>query len=178
MHGSKGITTASVLQSFSTCICDVQHHCVPLPSPREILIGSLPFEVSEPIDAPLFNHLSDSKRAEIDKFREDYRVTARIREGQRELVIYDCSWLCKNPGELLSSNLSYFIQKHTVLKRAVTWVHMTLSISEVHWWIWGKYRLGYASGAKGEVADLFKRQLSTVAWIQIIEPLGDCVLPK
>ena len=27
----------------------------------------------------------------------------------------------------------------------------------------GKYRLGYASGARGEVADLFRRQLSTEA---------------
>eukprot|EP00435_Cladocopium_sp_Y103_P001589 s3137_g1.t1 len=52
--------------------------------------------VCEPIDAPLFNHLSDAKRAEIGKYRADYR----------------------------------------------------------------KYRLGYASGARGEVADLFRRQLS------------------
>ena len=28
----------------------------------------------------------------------------------------------------------------------------------------GKYRLGYVSGAKGEVADIFKRQLSRAAW--------------
>ncbi|CAL1133405.1 unnamed protein product [Cladocopium goreaui] len=55
--------------------------------------------VCEPIDAPLFNHLSDAKRNEIDKYRADYR----------------------------------------------------------------KYRLGYASGARGEVADLFRRQLSTEA---------------
>lgn len=51
---------------------------------------------SLPIDEPLFHHLSDTKRAEINKYREDYR----------------------------------------------------------------KYRLGYASGAEGEVADLFKRQIS------------------
>lgn len=63
--------------------------------------------VCEPIDAPLFNHLSDSKRAEIDKYREDYR----------------------------------------------------------------KYRLGYASGAKGEVADLFKRQLSTEQKCERVETM-------
>lgn len=55
--------------------------------------------VREPIDAPLFNHLSDAKRNEIDKYRAGYR----------------------------------------------------------------KYRLGYASGARGEVADLFRRQLSAEA---------------
>ena len=53
--------------------------------------------VEEPIDAPLFRHLSDAKRQDINKYRADYR----------------------------------------------------------------KYRLGYASGARGEVADVFKRQLST-----------------
>ncbi|CAE7037459.1 rbmA [Symbiodinium natans] len=53
-------------------------------------------DTSLPIDEPLFHHLSDAKRAEINKYREDYR----------------------------------------------------------------KYRLGYASGARGEVADLFKRQIS------------------
>jgi len=30
-------------------------------------------KVCEPIDAPLFNHLSDAKRNEIDKYRADYR---------------------------------------------------------------------------------------------------------
>lgn len=94
-------------------------------------------KVSEPIDAPLFNHLSDGKRAEIDKYREDYRVTARIRrhcglEGQRELVkfmtLYDCA---KILGKCLApiSTAFYrpcFIEKHTVLKRGVTHECMTL----------------------------------------------------
>ena len=72
---------------------------VPLPSTLD-LQAVCPAKVSEPIDAPLFNHLSDGKRAEIDKYREDYRVAARIRshgrlQGQRELVrfmtVYDCA---------------------------------------------------------------------------------------
>lgn len=72
-----------------------------VPLPRTLDLQAVcPAEVSEPIDAPLFNHLSDGKRAEIDKYREDYRVAARIRshyrlEGQMELVkfmtVYDCA---------------------------------------------------------------------------------------
>ncbi|CAK9063332.1 unnamed protein product, partial [Durusdinium trenchii] len=60
-----------------------------------------------PIDAPLFNHLSDQKQREINKYREDYR----------------------------------------------------------------KYRLGYASGAKGEVADIFKRQLSRDEKCEAVEEI-------
>mmetsp|Transcript_65557 Transcript_65557/g.156724 ORF Transcript_65557/g.156724 Transcript_65557/m.156724 type:complete len:941 (+) Transcript_65557:55-2877(+) len=52
---------------------------------------------SLPIDAPLFQHLSDTKRTEINKYRADYR----------------------------------------------------------------KYRLGYATGAKGEVADIFKKHMNS-----------------
>lgn len=59
-----------------------------VPLPRTLDLQAVcPAEVSEPIDAPLFNHLSDGKRAEIDKYREDYRVAARIRSHSRlELV--------------------------------------------------------------------------------------------
>ena len=112
---------------------------VPLPSTLD-LQAVCPAKVCEPIDAPLFNHLSDSKRAEIDKYREDYRVAASIRshgrlEGQRELVnfmtVYDCA---KILGKCLAPiYTSRVLLKTTLSCRGVS--HMSAwpwEISEVH----------------------------------------------